>query len=130
MAAGIHHLEFWVSDLSRSLPFYQGLFNLLGWTQLNHFSFATASCDFYLVEKPGLSKEPTAGVRHVCFNADDAKTVHAVGTYLREAGAHVIRGPLEMDYSEGYLTVDFRDPDGNVLEVAYAPNHAFAAAGQ
>ena len=125
MAAGINHLEFWVSDLSRSFPFYQGLFQRIGWTQLNHFSFATATCDFYLVEKPGMVRQDGVGVRHVCFQAEDAATVHAVSAYLQEVGATVIRGPLEMDYSEGYLTIDFRDPDGYVLEVAFTPNQVF-----
>jgi hypothetical protein len=26
------------------------------------------------------------------------------------------------DYSEGYYTVDFRDPDGYVIEVAHTPH--------
>ncbi|AMM51180.1 hypothetical protein TH61_08305 [Rufibacter sp. DG15C] len=126
MAAGIHHLEFWVSDLSRSFPFYQGLFQRIGWTQLNHFSFATKSCDFYLIEKPGMVRQDAVGVRHVCFQAEDEAMVHAVGAYLKEIGADIVRGPVVMDYSEGYLTVDFRDPDGYVLEVAYTPHHSFA----
>jgi catechol 2,3-dioxygenase-like lactoylglutathione lyase family enzyme len=126
MAAGIHHLEFWVSDLSRSFPFYQGLFQRIGWTQLNHFSFATKTCDFYLVEKPGMVRQDAVGVRHVCFQAEDEAMVQAVGAYLQEIGADIIRGPVKRDYSEGYFTVDFRDPDGYVLEVAYTPHHAFA----
>ncbi|GAA4306651.1 hypothetical protein GCM10023183_22030 [Nibribacter koreensis] len=71
-------------------------------------------------------RQDTLGVRHLCFRAEDASTVHAVGTYLREVGATIIRGPIEMDYSAGYITVDFKDPDGYVLEVAYAPHHVFA----
>jgi len=38
----------------------------------------------------------------------------------------VLRGPVEMpDYSKSYYTVDFRDSDGYVLEVAHTPHMNF-----
>ncbi|KZD33220.1 hypothetical protein B4082_3288 [Bacillus cereus] len=36
---------------------------------------------------------------------------------------NVIRGPIEMNhYSEGYYTMDFYDPNGFIIEIAYRPN--------
>ena len=70
-------------------------------------------------------KTDTAGPRHLCFQATSRDVVDAVGSLLTGSGATVLRGPVEMaDYSQGYYTVDFRDPDGYVLEVAHTPNMA------
>jgi hypothetical protein len=35
----------------------------------------------------------------------------------------MIRGPVEIpEYSPAYYTVDFKDPDGYIWEVAHTPN--------
>lgn len=36
---------------------------------------------------------------------------------------NVIRGPIERNHhSEGYYTIDFYDPNGFIIELAYTPN--------
>ena len=121
---GINHIEFWVSDLNRSLGFYKPLFAAIGWRQLGDAEFSSGSTDFYFVEKQ-LSRSDTTGPRHICFQATSREMVDAVSTLLRTGGASVIRGPVEApEYSKDYYTVDFRDPDGYVVEVAYTPNMA------
>jgi len=123
--AGINHIEFWVSNRARSLAFYEALFRAIGWRHKGEGEFSSGSTTFYLVEKP-VKRQDAAGPRHVCFQAVSRAVVDAVATLLRERSAEIIRGPLEMpEYSTGYYTVDFRDPDGYVVEVAHTPHMAF-----
>ena len=120
--AGINHVEFGVSKLDQSQAFYTPLFHAIGWKQKSDTEFTSGSTMFYLVEKP-VKHVDSAGPRHVCFQAVSRAVVDAVASLLREGSATIIRGPMEMpDYSEGYYTVDFRDPDGCVIEVAHTPN--------
>lgn len=49
--------------------------------------------------------------------------VDEVACFLQGVQAKIIRGPIEMNhYSDGYYTVDFYDPNGFIVEVAYTPN--------
>jgi len=124
-APGINHIEYWVHDLNRSLRLFTALFSLLGWKQLSKTEFSCGTCVFYFAEKP-VRRNDSSGVRHVCFTAPSRQTVDQVARTLRSEDAEILRGPLEMpDYSEAYYTVDFRDPDGNVVEVAHTPNMTF-----
>lgn len=121
MTIGLHHIEFWVADLRRSLQFYEALFGLLGWTRDGPHGFRGGGTEIYFVERPVRAVDG-AGPRHLCFRASSRETVDAVGRLVRSLGLEVIRGPVEVPaYHPGYHTVDFRDPDGYVLEVAFDP---------
>ena len=122
---GINHIEFWVSNLARSQAFYAELFRAVGWRQKSDTEFAAGSTMFYLVEKP-VKRADAAGPRHVCFQATSRAVVEDVAKLLKKHAADIIRGPVEMpEYSEGYYTVDARDPDGYVIEVAHTPHMEF-----
>jgi catechol 2,3-dioxygenase-like lactoylglutathione lyase family enzyme len=122
---GINHIEFWVSNLKRAQAFYAALFRAIGWEQKSETEFSSGSTMVYFVEKP-VKRADGAGPRHVCFNASSRAVVDDVAKLLRGSAADIIRGPVEMpDYSEGYYTVDFRDPDGYIIEVAHTPHMAF-----
>lgn len=119
---GINHIEFWVSSLEQSLPFYEGLFEIIGWKKLNAHAFSTGTIEIYF-KQASVAKQDTLGPRHICFQATGREMVEAVHKYLLEMNTRIIRGPIvRNEYSEGYYTVDFYDPDGYVLEVAYTPN--------
>ncbi|MCX2739826.1 VOC family protein [Pontibacter anaerobius] len=119
---GISHLEFWVKDLEESLGFYSRLFPLIGWYELNRTSFSCGVHELYFKEVP-LQLHDSLGVRHICFHATSREMVEQVGEWLQSINADIIRGPQAMpDYSDAYYTVDFRDPNGFVLEVAYTPD--------
>jgi catechol 2,3-dioxygenase-like lactoylglutathione lyase family enzyme len=122
---GINHIEFWVSNLARSVAFYSPIFEALGWRKMNDTEFSSGSTIFYFTEKP-VSRADSAGARHICFQADSRKAVETIAKTLKDHHAKIIRGPVEMpEYSKGYYTVDFRDPDGYVMEVAHTPNMGF-----
>lgn len=119
---GINHIEYWVSNLEKSIPFYDELFRIIGWRKLNQVSYSTGSMEIYFKEtEAGLFKN--YGPRHICFQAVSKEVVDEVGAYLHSINAKIIRGPVEItNYSEGYYTIDFYDPDGSIFEVAYTPN--------
>lgn len=119
---GINHIEYWISDSNVSLPFFEGLFSIIGWKKLNSYSFSTGHLEIYFLQREETFMN-TVGPRHICFQATSKEVVDKVYEYLKVNNIKIIRGPIEMNhYSEGYYTVDFYDPDGYILEVAYTPN--------
>ena len=119
---GIAHLEFWVKDLDASVAFYSRLFPLIGWKELNRTSFSCGTHEIYFKEMP-VALHDSLGVRHICFHATSREVVDTVGEWLRSINADIIRGPQHMpQYDNSYYTVDFRDPNGFVLEVTHMPD--------
>jgi catechol 2,3-dioxygenase-like lactoylglutathione lyase family enzyme len=119
---GINHIEFWVKDLEESLQFYSVLFPMIGWYELTRTSFSCGSHEIYFKEMP-VALHDSLGVRHICFHAVSREVVDQVGEWLKGRQSDIIRGPQEMPhYDASYYTVDFRDPNGFVLEVAHTPD--------
>lgn len=119
---GINHIEFWVSDIRKSMKFYNSFLSLIGWKQISEVSFSSGSMVIYFLEMKGVEKVRSLGVRHLCFQATKKEQVDQVYQALFTEKADFIRGPLSMSYSSGYYTVDFYDPDGQIIEVAHTPN--------
>ncbi|RNL90129.1 hypothetical protein ED312_06850 [Sinomicrobium pectinilyticum] len=118
---GINHIEFWVSDIPKSVKFYSSFLPLIGWEQISNVSFSDGNIVIYFIEMKGINKTKSLGVRHLCFQATEKEQVNKVYEALETIKATIIRGPLFMHYSAAYYTVDFYDPDGQVLEVAHTP---------
>ena len=114
----IKHIEFWVSNLEKSLAFYKKLFAILEWTQVDKNGFKSDGTKIYFIEQP-VTAIKTVGPRHICFRATSREIVNQVGQLLQESELPIIRGPLEYTYESRHAyTVDFKDPDGYILEVA------------
>lgn len=114
----IKHIEFWVSDLGRSVKFYEGVFEIIGWKKVDSNAFSNGETKIYFVEK-NIKLENTIGPRHICFLADSKKVVDQIAEFLSGLKADIIRGPIESQYKDrSSYTVDFRDSDGYVIEVA------------
>ncbi len=102
------------------MGFYRPLFSLIGWKGFDDTSFCGGDTKVYFVEK-NTSSSDNIGPRHICFLADSREMVDRVGDFLKTAGVKIIRGPLESGYKDRVsYTVDFKDPDGYILEVATA----------
>ncbi|MGL2965925.1 VOC family protein [Flavobacterium sp. XGLA_31] len=123
---GINHIEFWVSDLNKSFAFYKAFLEIIEWNPIGNYAMATSTMEIYFKEMVGLKTIPVLGVRHICFQATRKEQVDKIGLLLHTMNAKIIRGPVEMPYSNGYYTVDFYDPDGFIIEVAYTPHAVFA----
>lgn len=120
---GIGHIEFWVRSLEESLPFYRDLFACLGWKQLRDVGFSSGTHEVFFSETPHEVKGGARyGPRHICFHTESREVVEQVEALLKRYELEMIRGPQEMSSTEGSSTVDFRDPNGFVIEVAHAPN--------
>jgi catechol 2,3-dioxygenase-like lactoylglutathione lyase family enzyme len=118
--SAIHHIELTVSDLVRSGAFYRALLLGLGWREPRPGMYLKDGCEVYLKAAAASTSGPHHGPRHICFRAGSREEVDRTGELLRSNGTSIIRGPQEMpDYGPTYYTVDFRDPDGFVLEVAH-----------
>lgn len=116
--ATIKHIEFWVSNLERSIKFYEGIFGLIGWNKIESNAFSNGETKIYFIEQD-VKSEKTIGPRHICFLAASQDIVDKVAKLLLETQTDIIRGPLESQYQDrSSYTVDFRDPDGYIIEVA------------
>lgn len=135
----IDHLDLVVSDLPRSLAFYQGLLGPLGWTRAREIEGERGEPVVYIGGVPpnrpmalslrqaqssahGVPYDRYAvGIHHVAFSAGSREEVDGRAAWLREQGAAIESGPEEYGYTPGYYAVFFSDPDGIKLEVVHKP---------
>ncbi|MFA6428285.1 MAG: VOC family protein [Candidatus Buchananbacteria bacterium] len=114
----IKHIEFWSSNLKRSLKFYKGVFSIIGWKFIDRNAFSNGETKIYFIEQP-VKAQKTVGPRHICFLASSRHVVDKIGKFLVKNNCGIIRGPAGFRYkNRSSYTVDFRDPDGYVIEVA------------
>lgn len=123
---GINHIEFWVSDLTKSFNFYKKFLEIIGWFPIGNNAMATTTMEIYFKEVPEMKLVTSLGTRHICFQASEKQLVDQVGVFLNTISATIIRGPIYMPYSKEYYTIDFKDPDGCIIEVAYTPYMSFS----
>ena len=115
---GIKHIEFWVSNLNVSLKFYDQLFEIIGWNKIDENGFSNDITKIYFIEQPFIFNK-NVGPRHICFLAESRNIVEKVAIFLKNNNVFIIRGPIDSGYKERTsYTVDFKDPDGYILEVA------------
>ncbi len=136
----ISHVDLVVSSIAQSLPFYRGLLEPIGWTDLRQADGERGETIYYLsVEGPGLAavglreKDSDAhdspydrysvGLHHLCFDVPSREVVDERAQWLRAHGARIDSGPAEFDYSPGYYAVFFHDPDGIKLELLHRPTY-------
>ena len=116
--AVIKHMEFWCSDLERSIKFYDRILTIVGWKRIEKNSFSNGQTKIYFFDQK-VKTHQTIGPRHVCFLGRSRKLVDQVANVLTKIKVDIIRGPLESRYkNRSSYTVDFRDPDGYIIEVA------------
>ena len=122
---GINHIEFWVSDIKKAIPFYQSFLTIIGWKSLCPVSFTNGSIEIFFSERSENRKLDSLGIRHLCFQATTSEQVDRVYRILLDMETTFIRKPQIMNYSKAYYTVDFYDPDGQIIEVAHTPYMEF-----
>jgi lactoylglutathione lyase len=110
-----------VGDLERSVAFYRDVIGLPFKLQGDGYvEFATQGARFGLYDRNRLGEltgqrtdPPDHPGGEVVFLVED---VDAEAERLREAGATILRGPL--DRAWGHRTLHLEDPDGFVVELA------------
>jgi catechol 2,3-dioxygenase-like lactoylglutathione lyase family enzyme len=136
----LSHVDLVVSSIERSLPFYRGLLEPLGWTRLREIRGERGETIWYLsvggsgVAALGLREKQSdahegpydryaVGVHHVCFDAPSRAVVDERARWLIDQGAEIESAPREYDYTPGYYAVFFYDPDGIKLELLHRPGY-------
>lgn len=135
--SAIDHLDLVVTSLERSLAFYQGLLEPLGYVRLSEIAGERGERVLYLGRIGGMGSvslreaqsdsHPVpydrygVGLHHLAFSAYSRATVDERARWLREQGAEIESGPQEYDYTPGYYAVFFRDPDAIKLEIVHRP---------
>jgi len=132
----VSHIDLVVSSLERSLHFYKGLLEPLGYTVDKQILGERGEEVHYLRGETirdaiGLrqSQSPRAesydryavGLHHVAFEVPSREVVDERAAWLHEAGAEIESGPSEYFYTPGYYAVFFLDPDGIKLEILHRP---------
>ena len=136
MVKGVDHLDLVVTDLERSLGFYRGLLEPLGFTRASEIEGERGERVVYLGGTGGASvslrqaqsdshatpyDRYAVGIHHLAFVADSPDQVDERAEWLREQGAEIESGPEGYGYTPGYYAVFFYDPDGIKLEIVHRP---------
>jgi catechol 2,3-dioxygenase-like lactoylglutathione lyase family enzyme len=133
---GVDHLDLVVTDLERSLEFYTGLLEPLGFTRTSEIEGERGERVVYIggVGVPSVSlrerqsdSHPTpydryaVGIHHLAFVASSREQVDERAAWLRDRGAEIESEPREYDYTPQHYAVFFYDPDGIKLEIVHRP---------
>ena len=117
----IDHITLMVSSLDRSMPYYEHLLPLVGFSKKRNYVWADGESFFFqfLQAKPGTSpyERYGAGMNHLGFGAASPEQVHAIRTSMQEAGFEV----PEVQNLDGAVALFMKDPDGVRFEITYYP---------
>lgn len=137
MSGGVDHLDLVVSDLERSLAFYQELLRPLGYSRLSEIEGERGERVLYIGREGGMGsvslrerqsheratpyERYDLGIHHIAFSAESRESVDERAEWLHAQGAEIESGPKEHTYTPGYYAVFFYDPDGLKLEILHRP---------
>ena len=138
--SAIDHLDLVVTSLERSLEFYRGLLEPLGYVRLSEIEGERGERVVYVGRIGGIGSvslreaqsaaHPVpndrygVGLHHLAFAANSRAAVDERAAWLRERGAQIESGPEEYDYTPGYYAVFFYDPDQLKLEIVHRPRES------
>jgi len=134
-SSGVHHVDLVVSSLERSLPFYRGLLELLGWPNVAEVEGERGETIHYLwgqestiglrqAQAPGEYDRYRLGLHHLALEVESRDVVDERHRWLVEQGAEIESEPSEYGYLPGYYAVFFHDPDGIKLELVHVPERS------
>lgn len=116
---GLTHLAVAVSDVNRTLKFYQDVFDMQTMYHENNFiQLTTPGCNDILVfeEKKDRPIGQTGGIAHFGFRLKNPGDIHEIVTKVIAAGGTIID---KGEFIPGSPYVYFKDPDGYEVEVWY-----------
>ena len=129
-AKGIHHVDFAVADVERSLAFYLALLGPLGWAEEVRYPTYRGTEEVVYLEDPatgamlglrpadgGTHRYYDVGIEHLAFEVDSREEVDAAHERCVERGDNVHFPPEEDRDVDGYYAVFVFDPAGIRVEV-------------
>ena len=121
--SAIDHLDLVVTSLERSLAFYRGLLEPLGYERLTEIEGERGERVLYIGRTGGMGSVSlreaqsdahavpydryAIGLHHVAFSASSRVVVDERAAWLRDRGAQIESGPEEYGYTPGYYAVFF-----------------------
>ena len=118
---GLDHIVLCVADVGRTVAFYERVLGMQpreersGKWSLHFGSNKISLQDARSV--PELARETVPGSGNFCVLSDEP--VEYFASALRGMGIEIVAGPAEREGATGkLLSVYFRDPDGNLIEVS------------
>ncbi|UCF85811.1 MAG: VOC family protein [Desulfobacteraceae bacterium] len=122
----IDHLVLTVEDINKTTLFYESVLGM----EKEMFGESRVALKFgnqkINVHQKGKefepkAKTPTPGSADLCF-ITDTEIIQTI-EHIKSKGIEIIEGPVERTGAEGsILSIYFRDPDCNLIEVAYYKN--------
>ena len=117
----LDHLVLTVRDLAASVEFYTRVLGMEARTGPGPVALHFGDQKMHLhqagSEFEPKAVRPTPGSGDLCFTTRDP--IDMVVAVLREAGVEIIEGPVRrLGARASLLSVYFRDPDGNLVEVS------------
>ena len=118
---GFDHIVLCVTDVPRAISFYETVLGMQPRQERpGKWSLHFGSNKISLQEAtsvPDLARGTVQGSGNFCLLTADA--VGEVANRLREFGIEILAGPEEREGATGrLLSIYFRDPDGNLVEVS------------
>ena len=123
---GIDHIYIAVTDMKRSVRFYDVVMDVLGFKK-NVFTLGGDPHVQYFNRHFGYVLRParsttvhdsySAGLHHFCFRVNTEADVQEAARALRARGVEVSDPKLYPEYAHDYVACFFKDPDGIRLEV-------------
>lgn len=136
----LSHVDLVVGSLERSLPFYRGLLEPIGWSGYDEIVGERGETVHYLsvpgsgVSAIGLREaqlDPASaphdryavGLHHICIDVSSREIVDERGGWIGRSAGRLLSAPAEYDYTPGYYAVFLTDPDGIKLELLHRPTY-------
>lgn len=128
----INHIDLTVSDLPRSMAFYDVVLGELGFRRSEEYAGdvpnwslvcgpAHLSIGLHQARVTQTHDRYAPGLHHLAFHAESRAAVDVMYALLLRSQMRVLDAPAEYDYTPGYYALFFADPDGLKLEVVYEP---------
>jgi catechol 2,3-dioxygenase-like lactoylglutathione lyase family enzyme len=124
------HIQLTVSDMERSVPFYDRLLHSLGMTTI----VDTPEFYYCIGGRTGVAISPASselrarqfqqrspGLHHFCFRTRSREDVDEVYEVALGLSAEIVHPPQEDEFAPGYYSVLFEDPDGIRIEANFVP---------
>ena len=117
----IDHVTLMVSSFEQSMPYYEHLLPLVGFTKKRNHVWTDGDGFFFqfLEAKPGTAPYGRygAGMNHLGFGASAPEQVYAIRQSMQDAGFEV----PDVQNLQGAIALFMKDPDGVRFEITYYP---------
>jgi glyoxylase I family protein len=131
---GVEHIDLTVTDMQRSVEFYDKVLGALGFTRLEEddageHDIRWANAHLTIAIRAASAEHQAtahdryrAGLHHLALKVRSRTQVDDVHQFLLHEGIRILDAPAEYpQYGRGYYAMFFADPDGIKLEVVHFP---------